>query len=59
MTISKSELKVFAVLLLPVKNLPFLLNAIFDFPEKCLFEKYGLQLLQNGFESFSGFNLSK
>ena len=58
-TVSKSELKVFAILLLSVKSLPFLFNAIFDSPKECLFEKYGFQLFQNGFESFLGFNLSK
>ena len=59
MTVSKNELKVFAILLFSVKNSPFSLNSIFDSPKECLFEKYGLQLFQNGFESFSGFNLSK
>ena len=30
-----------------------------DLPKECLFEKYSLQLFQNGFEPFSRFNLSK
>ena len=58
-TVSKSELKVSAILLFSVKNSPVTLNAIFDSPKESLFEKYGLQLFQNGFKSFSGFNLSK
>ena len=53
-TVSKSELKVFAILLFLVKNSPFSLNAIFEFPKECWFEKYGLELFQNGFESFQG-----
>ena len=59
MTVSKNELKVFAILLFSVKNSPFSLNAIFESPKECLFEKYDLQLFQNGFEFFTGFNLSK
>ena len=57
--VSKSELKVFAILLLSVKSSPFLFDAIFDSPKECLFEKYGLQLFQSGFEPFSRFKLSK
>ena len=58
-TVSKNELKVFAILLCSVENLPFSLNVIFSSAIECLFEKYGLQLFQNVFEFFSGFNLSK
>ena len=53
-TVSKNGLKVFVISLFSVKNSPFSLNAIFKSPKKCLFEKYGLQLFQNGFESFQG-----
>ena len=59
MTVSKNELKVFAILLFSVKNSPFSLIVIYDSPKECLFGKYGLQLFHNGLESFSGFNLSK
>ena len=50
--VSKSKLKVFAILLLSIKNTLFSLNAIFDSPKEYLFEKYSLQLFQNGFDSF-------
>ena len=53
MTVSKDELKVFAILLFSVENLPFSLNVIFNSPIECLFEEYGLQLFQNVFEFFS------
>ena len=52
-TVSKDELKVFAILLFSVENLPFSLNVIFNSPIECLFEEYGLQLFQNVFEFFS------
>ena len=50
--VSKNKLKVFAILLLSVKNSLFSPNAIFDSPKEYLFEKYRLQLFQNGFRVY-------
>ena len=50
--VSKNDLNVFAILLFSVKNPLFSFNVMFDSPSESLFEKYGLQFFQNGFESF-------
>ena len=47
-TVSKNELKVFAIVLYSVKNSLLSLSAIFDSPKECLLEKYGLHFFRNG-----------
>ena len=52
---AKYVLKVFAIFMFSVNISQFSFKAIFELPNECLFEKYGLELFQKGFESRQGF----
>ena len=58
-TDSKYVLKVLAILLFSEIILSFSINVILEPPCECLFEKYGLQVFQNGLIFVLTFNLSK
>ena len=58
-TDSKYVLKVLAVLWFSETILSFSINVIFQPPCECLFEKYGLQVFQNGLVAALTFNFIK
>ena len=58
-TESKYVLKDLAILSFSETILSFSFNAILEQPRECFFEKYGLQVFQNGLIAFYMFHLSK